>query len=215
MLEPIRAFARARLEEAGEADAAAARHLAWCASLADSLEDAQPGTAPDEAYDLFGRELDNFRVALVWAASHSSPDGTRLAGAVEAEGAAPPVSPAVLGAGGLAPTATTTSRSRRRTWTSRWRRRAPFPPGRGSGHHRPAQPQSGHLPRRGPLRRPHRYGDIPPARHPGQSGRGLGHHRPRAPPTGCSSTTAMTRYRAINPFRWARTTRCTSGPGRP
>ncbi len=91
MLEPIRAFARARLEEAGEADAAAARHLAWCASLADSLRNHSRGPR-QETYDLFGRELDNFRVALVWAASHSSPDGTRLAGAVEAEGAAPPVS---------------------------------------------------------------------------------------------------------------------------
>jgi predicted ATPase/DNA-binding SARP family transcriptional activator/class 3 adenylate cyclase len=90
MLEPIRAFARARLEEAGEADAAAARHLAWCASLADSLRNHSRGPR-QEAYDLFGRELDNFRVALVWAASHSSADGTRLAGAVEAGGAAPPV----------------------------------------------------------------------------------------------------------------------------
>ncbi len=94
MLEPIRAFARARLEEAGEADAASARHLAWCASLADSLRNDSRGQR-QEAYDLFGRELDNFRVALVWAASHSSPDGTRLAGAVEAEGAAPPVSLAI------------------------------------------------------------------------------------------------------------------------
>jgi predicted ATPase/DNA-binding SARP family transcriptional activator/class 3 adenylate cyclase len=90
MLEPIRAFARARLEEAGEADAAAARHLAWCASLADSLRN---HSGPrQETYDLFGREMDNFRVALVWAASHSSPDGTRLAVAFEAEGAAQPVS---------------------------------------------------------------------------------------------------------------------------
>lgn len=86
MLEPIRAFARTRLEDAGEADAAAARHLAWCASLADSLRSHGRGPRQD-AYDLFGRELDNFRVALVWAASHSSADGTRLAGAVEAEGA--------------------------------------------------------------------------------------------------------------------------------
>jgi predicted ATPase/class 3 adenylate cyclase len=91
MLEPIRAFARARLEDAGEADAAAARHLAWCASLADSLRNHSRGPRQDP-YDLFSRELDNFRVALVWAASHSSADGTRLAGAVEAKGAAPPVS---------------------------------------------------------------------------------------------------------------------------
>jgi hypothetical protein len=86
MLESIRAFVRARLEEAGEADAAAARHLAWCASLADSLKAHSRGRDRFEAYDLFDRELDNFRVALVWAASHSSPDGSRLAGAVQAGG---------------------------------------------------------------------------------------------------------------------------------
>jgi hypothetical protein len=90
MLEPIRAFARARLEEAGEADAAAARHLAWCASLADSLRNHSRGPR-QETYDLFGRELDNFRVALVWAASRPSPDSTRLAVVVEEEGAAQPV----------------------------------------------------------------------------------------------------------------------------
>ena len=87
MLESIRAFVRARLEEAGEVDAAAARHLAWCASLADSLKTHSRGRDQYEAYDLFDRELDNFRVALVWAASHSSPDATRLAGAVQAGGA--------------------------------------------------------------------------------------------------------------------------------
>ncbi len=38
VLESIRTFARARLEEAGEADTAGALHLAWCASLADDLK---------------------------------------------------------------------------------------------------------------------------------------------------------------------------------
>ena len=38
ILESIRTFARARLEEAGEADTAGARHLAWCASLAEELK---------------------------------------------------------------------------------------------------------------------------------------------------------------------------------
>jgi predicted ATPase len=91
MLEPIRAFARARLEDAGETDAAAARHLAWCASLIDSLRShsREPG---QETYDLFGREMDNFRVALVWAAYHSPADGSRLADVVEAKGAVQPVS---------------------------------------------------------------------------------------------------------------------------
>jgi predicted ATPase len=100
MLESIRTFARARLDEEGEADDASGRHLAWCAALADSLR-TRPGASPGEAYDLFGRELDNFRVALVWAASHRSPDAARLAGAVQAEtadaasGTAPAPTPTV------------------------------------------------------------------------------------------------------------------------
>jgi predicted ATPase/DNA-binding SARP family transcriptional activator len=69
LLETIRAFARNRLEESGELDVAGSRHLAWCAAFADSLK---IGRNPDESYELFGRELDNFRVALRWAASHSS-----------------------------------------------------------------------------------------------------------------------------------------------
>ena len=40
-----------------------------------------------EAYDLFDRELDNIRVALVWASLHSSPDATRLEDAVQKGGA--------------------------------------------------------------------------------------------------------------------------------
>ena len=79
LLEPIRAFARNRLEEASEADAAAARHLSWCARLADSLKS---GPEAPDVYEVFNRELDNFRAALTWAATHASSDGPRLAEAV-------------------------------------------------------------------------------------------------------------------------------------
>jgi predicted ATPase/DNA-binding SARP family transcriptional activator len=90
ILETIRAFARTRLDEAGEADVAGARHLAWCAHLADGLKMSARTAGRYEAYDLFDRELDNFRVALVWAADHSSADGLRLAGAVIEQGATTP-----------------------------------------------------------------------------------------------------------------------------
>jgi hypothetical protein len=92
ILESIRTFARARLDEAGEADVAGARHLAWCAGLADELKSQSRSGGKHEAYDLFDRELDNFRVALEWAANHSASDSKRLAGAVdvEATGPAPP-----------------------------------------------------------------------------------------------------------------------------
>ena len=89
ILESIRTFARARLEEAGEADTAGARHLAWCASLADELKAQSRTGGKHEAYDLFDRELDNFRVALDWAASHNAAETARLAGAVQAESEEP------------------------------------------------------------------------------------------------------------------------------
>jgi predicted ATPase len=85
MLESIRTFARVRLEEAGEADTAGARHLAWCASLAGELKSHLRTGGKHEAYDVFDRELDNFRVALDWATRHSAAETTSLAGAVQAD----------------------------------------------------------------------------------------------------------------------------------
>jgi predicted ATPase len=85
ILESIRTFARARLDEAGETETAGARHLAWCASLADELKAHSQAGGKHEAYDLFDRELDNFRVALDWAAKHISVQPANLAGVVEAD----------------------------------------------------------------------------------------------------------------------------------
>jgi predicted ATPase/DNA-binding SARP family transcriptional activator len=85
ILDSIRTFARARLEEAGEADLASARHLAWCAGLADELKTQSGNGGKQKAWDVFDRELDNFRVALDWAASHSAPDSARLARVVRVE----------------------------------------------------------------------------------------------------------------------------------
>jgi predicted ATPase/class 3 adenylate cyclase/DNA-binding SARP family transcriptional activator len=79
ILEPIRAFARARLVAGGEADSAGARHLAWCAAFANSLG---PVAGSKESFELFDRELDNFRLALAWAASHSGPESGALAEAL-------------------------------------------------------------------------------------------------------------------------------------
>ena len=88
LLETIRAFARSRLSDGGEADLAEARHLAWCARVADSFGDQARHSGRREATTCSTR-LDNFRVALAWAASHSAPDGPRLAGAVEQAVVAP------------------------------------------------------------------------------------------------------------------------------
>jgi hypothetical protein len=85
ILESIRTFARVRLDEAGEADTAGARHLAWCANLAGELKSHLRTGGKHEAYGVFDRELDNFRVALDWATRHSSAETTSLAGAVQAD----------------------------------------------------------------------------------------------------------------------------------
>src|SRR5262249_11169254 len=58
---------------------------AWCASLADDLKAHSSTGANHEAYDVFNRELDNFRVALDWAAKHSALEASSLAGAVHAD----------------------------------------------------------------------------------------------------------------------------------
>jgi hypothetical protein len=80
ILEPIRAFARKRLEAAGEDDRAGDRHLKWCAAFAASL---RTGRSAKEAHELFDRELDNFRIALAWGAAHATAAGVDLAEVVQ------------------------------------------------------------------------------------------------------------------------------------
>ena len=84
LLETIRAFARARLEEAGEQDIAGARHLSWCAAFADSL---RTGRTRNESYELFERELAQLPGRSQWAASHESlpttPDRKPMASPVD------------------------------------------------------------------------------------------------------------------------------------
>jgi predicted ATPase/DNA-binding SARP family transcriptional activator len=79
LLETVRAFARARLDEAGEGDIAGARHLGWCVSFAESLGDYWTGPHDVEGYLLIDRELDNIRAAVGWAVGHQAPDAGRLA----------------------------------------------------------------------------------------------------------------------------------------
>jgi predicted ATPase/DNA-binding SARP family transcriptional activator len=84
LLETIRAFARARLDQAGEGDIAAARHLRWCVNLAESLGRYWTGPHDVEGYHLIERELDNIRAALAWAVEHNAPEAVRLAASLGA-----------------------------------------------------------------------------------------------------------------------------------
>ena len=79
LLETIRAYAKARVAEAGETSTVAGHHLAWAADFAQRLEKDVERAAP-ECLDLVERELPNIRAALDYAAGAPDPDrnGLRL-----------------------------------------------------------------------------------------------------------------------------------------
>ena len=65
MLESIRAYALAQLEESGEAPTLRDRHAAFFQALAEQLPDLEEAGA-DISWPAYERELDNFRGALAW-----------------------------------------------------------------------------------------------------------------------------------------------------
>jgi predicted ATPase/DNA-binding CsgD family transcriptional regulator len=79
LLETIRAYARARVAEAGETSMVAGHHLAWAADFAQRLEMDIERAAP-ECLDLVERELPNIHAALDYAAGAPDRDhnGLRL-----------------------------------------------------------------------------------------------------------------------------------------
>lgn len=88
MLEPVRQYARDRLEESGEAETMRRHHAAWCLALG---EQAEPGLRGPEQVAWLERlevEHDNLRAALSWSLDGGSagPEraglGLRLAAAV-------------------------------------------------------------------------------------------------------------------------------------
>lgn len=83
LLETIRAYARTRAAEAGEASTVAGRHLAWAVDFARRLEADVERAAP-ECLDLVERELPNIRAALDQAADAPDADhnGLRLMAAL-------------------------------------------------------------------------------------------------------------------------------------
>jgi len=83
MLEPIRQYAREKLEESGEAQAVSCRHAAFFLTLA---EESEPGLwGPEEASWLehLEAEHDNMRAALSWAIEQGDAElGLRLTAAL-------------------------------------------------------------------------------------------------------------------------------------
>ena len=79
LLETMRDYARRKLTDAGESDAARDRHLAWCVEFADA---AAAGLAGEGALPWLAQidaELANLRAALDWSSTAAYPDaGLRI-----------------------------------------------------------------------------------------------------------------------------------------
>jgi predicted ATPase/DNA-binding CsgD family transcriptional regulator len=80
MLETIREYAMDRLVEAGEAEAAQARHAGYFAAFAETAEKELRGPAQAEWLDKLQADRDNLRAALAWSTQH---DGETRSGRIE------------------------------------------------------------------------------------------------------------------------------------
>ena len=84
MLETIREYAREKLAQAGEAEAAQRRHLAYYLELAEAAEPELRGRAQLTWLNRLDRENDNLRAALSWALEiEAAASALRLAGALQ------------------------------------------------------------------------------------------------------------------------------------
>jgi predicted ATPase/DNA-binding SARP family transcriptional activator/DNA-binding CsgD family transcriptional regulator len=84
MLEPVRQYARERLEEGGQAEAVRGRHAEWCLRLAQEAEPHLSGPRSLEWLERLEVEHDNLRAALQWSLDREGPQqlGLRLGAAL-------------------------------------------------------------------------------------------------------------------------------------
>ena len=83
MLETIRLYALSRLEEEGERDSVARRHLEWYLRFAEEGSEQEGTSGQQDWFFSLEAEQDNIRAALSWAvASHRSGEAAQLALAV-------------------------------------------------------------------------------------------------------------------------------------
>jgi predicted ATPase/class 3 adenylate cyclase len=83
LLETIRAFARARLQQAGEEQAAAARHLRWCATFAQWVWQEAHTSKEAQTFARVDQEIDNVRVGAGWAERHADVNGLTVIGRLD------------------------------------------------------------------------------------------------------------------------------------
>jgi predicted ATPase/DNA-binding SARP family transcriptional activator len=83
LLEPVRQYAREKLEASGEAGAVRCRHADFFVRLAEEAEPELTGAQQRVWLDRLEAELDNLRTALGWSFEGGEPEvGLRLAGAL-------------------------------------------------------------------------------------------------------------------------------------
>ncbi len=83
LLEPVRQYAREKLEERGEADDTSLRHATFFLALAEQAEPELTGHQQTEWLQRLETEHDNLRAALSWTLEHNEPElAARLAGAL-------------------------------------------------------------------------------------------------------------------------------------
>lgn len=83
LLETIRAYARERLDEAGETDEHQRRHVAWYLGLAERAEPELTGPDQQRWLDRLEAERENLRCALEWSLANAETEwALRLAGAL-------------------------------------------------------------------------------------------------------------------------------------
>ncbi|HEX8771076.1 MAG TPA: hypothetical protein VF711_09955, partial [Acidimicrobiales bacterium] len=70
LLETIRSFARAKLDEASETEAMLARHARWCLLRAEQADTGRAGKTDEAWLQHLDDDHDNFRAALAWARDH-------------------------------------------------------------------------------------------------------------------------------------------------
>lgn len=84
LLEPIRQYAREKLELAGEEEMVGARQLDWCVALGESIQPELEGAKQAAAFARLEREYDNLRSVLGFALrTERRETGLRLAAALE------------------------------------------------------------------------------------------------------------------------------------
>ena len=82
LLEPVRQYARERLEESGEADAFSRRHAEFFLALAEEAAPQLTGALQQEWAQRLETDHDNMRAALSWSLERAPETTLRLVGAL-------------------------------------------------------------------------------------------------------------------------------------